>query len=91
LAGAGVTPSGNMDLVAVTRNGDGGRNGNAKPGSVQSGNPSEALASRQEAADYIASMLEDLRRLAQQRDMAFLSYMIGLALEEAINEKARPD
>jgi hypothetical protein len=39
-----------------------------------------------EAAEYIASMLEALRLLAQQTDMPFLAYLLSVALEEANSE-----
>jgi len=45
----------------------------------------------QEAADYIASMLEGLRLVAQNAQMPFLAYLINVALEEANNEKANRD
>ena len=45
-------------------------------------------ASRQEVADHIASMLESMRRLAHQKDMSLLYFLIGAAVEEANAEKA---
>ena len=45
----------------------------------------------QEAADYIASMLEGLRLVAQNAQMPFLAYLINVALEEARLEKAKRD
>ncbi len=47
--------------------------------------------SRQEAVEYIASLLEDLRLMAQQAQIPFLAYLIGVALEEANDEKPRRD
>jgi hypothetical protein len=44
-----------------------------------------------EVADYIASLLEGLRELAQDAQLSFLAYLIGIALEEAQAEKARRD
>jgi hypothetical protein len=41
-----------------------------------------------EAAEYIASMLEGLRMVAQGAQMPFLAYLINVALEEANNEKS---
>jgi len=45
----------------------------------------------QEAADYIASMLEGLRLVAQNAQMPFLAYLIDVALEEANNEETNRD
>lgn len=45
----------------------------------------------QEAAEYIASMLEGLRMVAQNARMPFLAYLVTVALEEAKNEKANCD
>ena len=42
----------------------------------------------QEAAEYIASLLEGLRLVAHSARMPFLAYLITVALEEAKNEKA---
>ena len=41
----------------------------------------------QEAAEYVASMLEGLRLVAQNAQMPFLAYLINVALEEANSEK----
>jgi hypothetical protein len=46
--------------------------------------------SRQEAADYIAS-LESLRPIAEEAKLSFRAYLIAVALEEAKAEKARAD
>ena len=46
---------------------------------------------RQEAAEYSASLLEALRSIAQGAKLSFLAYLIGMALEEAEAEKARRD
>jgi len=43
---------------------------------------------RQEAAEYIASLLEGLRAIAHGAQMPFLAYLLNVALEEANNEKA---
>ena len=48
-------------------------------------------ASRQEAAEYIAAMLESLRLLAHQTHLPFLAYLLGIALEEANSEKTKRD
>ena len=45
----------------------------------------------QEAADYIASMLEGLRLVAQNAQMPFLAYLINVAVEEASSEKTNRD
>ena len=45
--------------------------------------------SRQEAAEYIASLLEGLRRVAHESQLPFLAYLISVALEEANSEKSR--
>ena len=38
---------------------------------------------RQEDANYIASLLESLRPIAEQAKLSFLAYLIAIALEEA--------
>ena len=43
---------------------------------------------RQEAAEYIASLLGGLRLVAHSAQMPFLAYLINVALEEANTEKA---
>ncbi len=43
---------------------------------------------RQEAAEYISSLLEGLRVVAHGAQMPFLAYLLNVALEEANNEKA---
>ena len=45
---------------------------------------------RQEAAEYISSLLEGLRGVAHSAQMPFLAYLLNVALEEANNEKAGP-
>lgn len=47
--------------------------------------------SRQEAAEYIAAMLEGLRQVASTARMPFLAYLINIALEEANLERAERD
>jgi hypothetical protein len=47
--------------------------------------------SRQEAAEYIASLLDGLRRVAHESQLPFLAYLISVALEEANIEKSRRD
>jgi hypothetical protein len=46
---------------------------------------------RQEAAEYIASLLEGLRLVAHHAQLPFLGYLIGVALEEAKDEKSERD
>jgi hypothetical protein len=41
----------------------------------------------QEAAEYIASLLEGLKQIANSARMPFLAYLINVAIEEANNEK----
>ncbi len=60
------------------------------PGAKSSSGDGRKL-SRKEAADYIASLLEGLRVVAHNAQLQFLAYLIGMALEEAKNEKAVPD
>lgn len=43
---------------------------------------------RQEALDYIASLLDGLRLVAHQAQLPFLAYLISVALEEANAEKS---
>ena len=43
---------------------------------------------RQEAAEYISTMLEGLRLVAQQAQLPFLAYLVSVALEEANDEKS---
>ena len=46
---------------------------------------------RQEAAEYISSLLEGLRLLAHAAKMPFLAYLLNVALQQANNEKASRD
>jgi hypothetical protein len=45
----------------------------------------------QEAAEYIASMLEGLHSVAKSAEMSFLAYLIDIALEEAKSQKRHLD
>jgi hypothetical protein len=47
--------------------------------------------SQKEAAEYIASILEGLGRVATAAGMPFLAYLINVALEEAKIERATRD
>ncbi|MDJ0513802.1 MAG: hypothetical protein QNJ62_10210 [Methyloceanibacter sp.] len=73
----------------MTRSGEGKRSGSAKSRSPRKGDPApaEGFASRQEVADYIASLLKDMQLLARQNRMPQLAYQIGVALEEAKDKK----
>jgi hypothetical protein len=51
----------------------------------------EPELTRQEAAEYIASLLEGLRSVASGGQMPFLADLINVALEEANNEKTNRD
>jgi hypothetical protein len=44
---------------------------------------------KDEAVEYIASLLEGLRSVATGANLSFLAYLIGLACEEAQAEKSR--
>ena len=46
---------------------------------------------RQEAAEYIASLLEGLKLVAHNAQLSFLAYLITIALEEAQAEKSNRD
>ena len=46
---------------------------------------------RQEAAEYIASLLQGLRLVARRAELPFLGYLIGVAPEEAKDEKSERD
>ena len=41
----------------------------------------------QAAAEYIASLLQELMALAQHTQMPFLAYLLGMALQEADAQK----
>jgi hypothetical protein len=45
---------------------------------------------RQEAAEFMALMLDSLKLLAQDAQLTFLAYLIGMALEEAPGRKVPP-
>ena len=50
-----------------------------------------AEATPQEVAEYIASMLDGLKTLAKNSQLTFLAYLIGVAIEEANDQKSRRD
>lgn len=60
------------------------------PGSTDQPGGASAPKS-QEAAEYIASLLEGLRLVAHRAQLPFLGYLIGVALEEAKDEKSERD
>lgn len=45
--------------------------------------------SPKEAAEYIAALLEGLRKVALQSQLPFLAYLLTVALEEANIEKGK--
>jgi hypothetical protein len=63
----------------------------APPPTLGGGSSGGGDFTRQEAADYIASLLDSLRPIAEQAKLSFLAYLIAVALEEAKAEKARAD
>jgi hypothetical protein len=63
----------------------------APPPTMEGGPSGGGDFSRQEAADYIASLLESLRPIAEEAKLSFLAYLIAVALEEAKAEKTRAD
>lgn len=93
--GRGRQCSGNLDMATLTKSGGSKLNGGAKSRSAGAKEPSASTeggsrknASRQEVSDHIGSMLETMRRLAHQKDMSLLYFLIGAAVEEANAEKA---
>ncbi len=70
--------------------GDTERNGEGSSG-LSARAPAAAAdpVSGREAAEYIASLLEGLKVLAQQAHLPFLAYLLGMALEEAKIEKTK--
>jgi len=61
-----------------------------RPPAGGASSPGEGLElSDQEAAEYIASILEGLTQVASSARMSFLAYLINIALEEAKTEKTR--
>ena len=57
-------------------------------GSASSGGNGPELT-RQEAAEYIASLLEGLRSVASSGQMPFLTYLINVALDLCMNSKLK--
>ncbi len=68
------------------RNGMAGPNSQDPASADRSGGGS--APKRQDAAEYIASLLEGLRLVAHRAQLPLLSYLIGVALEEAKDEKS---
>ena len=65
--------------------------GDGPPTGGTSSRREELDMSHQEAAEYIASILEGLTQVANSARMPFLAYLINIALEEARLEKAHLD
>jgi len=61
---------------------------NARPPASADPRGEGSAPKRQEAAEYIASLLEGLRLVAHRAQLPFLGYLIGVALEEAKDEKS---
>ena len=64
---------------------------NAQPPASAAPRGDGSAPKRQEAAEYISSLLEGLRVVAHQGQLPFLAYLIGVALEEANIEKSERD
>jgi hypothetical protein len=45
----------------------------------------------QEGAEYVASMLEGLHSVAKSAEMPLLAYLINVAREEAVSQRAKRD
>lgn len=91
--GCGRREIGFFKMAAAAGNGGSGRNGgeDAHPAEGRDALPAEGPLSRQEAVEYIASMLDSMRVLAERAGLTFLSYLIGMAQEEANSLKAKRD
>jgi len=61
---------------------------NGRPPASAGSRGEESAPKRREAAEYIASLLEGLRLVAHRAELPFLGYLIGVALEEANDEKS---
>lgn len=48
-------------------------------------------ATRREAADYIAGLLEGLKTVAKAAGLPFVAYLLAVTIEAAQAEKARDD
>ena len=64
---------------------------NAQPPASADPRGDGSAPKRQEAAEYISSLLEGLRVVAHQAQLPFLAYLISVALEEANIEKSERD
>ena len=84
-------PRKNADMVAVTRSGQSKRSGPAKSRSKQAAGPSVGLVTRQEVADYIATLLEEMEQLARQNSLPQLAHRIEEAVQQARLDKARQE
>lgn len=78
-------------MAAVTRKSGAGRRRTAKSRMDGDGlsQPDGEDLSPEQALDYISTMLEEIRVIAHNKDMTFLSYLIGIALEEARGEQLK--
>lgn len=64
------------------------------PGKRENGSASKAATGLNalgegDAAEYIAGLLDGLKKVAANANLSFLAYLIGVALEEAREEKSR--
>lgn len=80
-------------MTGITKSGGTGQNRPSGARTTKSSRTKqlETDVSRKETADYIASMLESMQLLALKQQLPFLSYLIGMALEEANGQKAKRD
>ena len=55
------------------------------------GPPNGSDMTRREAADYIATMVDELKSIAQAAGFPLIAYLLAMAKEEAQVERARED
>ena len=79
--------------MVAGKNGGSRRNGGDGPRASKAVKklPGEPPVSRQETLEYLAAMLGDMKVLAEQVGLAFLSRLIAMAQLEADSEKAKRD
>ena len=65
------------------------RSRNALPGEGSPINGSDMT--RREAADYIATLVEELKSIAQAAGLPLIAYLLAMAKEEAQLERARKE
>jgi hypothetical protein len=63
------------------------RNARRKDGSPTNGSD----MTRREAADYIATLVEELKSIAQAAGLPLIAYLLAMAKEEAQLERARQE